>query len=59
MKKNYLIEVNNLCKSYLIKNFSFPFFFNRKKFKKKEAFLNVNNKIKFGEKVDFLVKKRN
>jgi lipopolysaccharide transport system ATP-binding protein len=56
MKKNYLIEVNNLCKSYLIKNFSFPFFLYRKKFKKKEALVNVNIKIKFGEKVAFLGK---
>ena len=54
MKKNYLIEVNNLCKNYLIGNFIFPFFLSRKKLKRKKVLANINFKIKFGEKVAFL-----
>lgn len=54
--QNYLIEVNNLSKIYLIKNFSLSSFLSSEKFKKKIALENVNVKIKFGEKIAFLGK---
>jgi ABC-type polysaccharide/polyol phosphate transport system ATPase subunit len=54
MKEKYLIEVNNLHKSYYIGNLGFRTFFFLKQLKKKKVLSYINIKIKFGEKVAFL-----
>ena len=56
MRKNYLIEVNNLHKNYFFSTFGLSSFFLNRNLKEKKALTNINLKINFGEKVAFLGK---